>query len=102
MERTAFHSPPSKPETRQDHLAQPERGTEAREEAHGHDAEEVEEEADEHGIGKPQIKQRVAQNANSERAHDHVGSEPLKPGGVRFHSNNKHCDEGYTMLPILK
>ena len=77
---TELHRPPAKPEARQHHLAQTERGTKAGEEADGHDAEEVEEQADEDTIDKAHVEERVAKSANGEGTDDHVGRQPLMGG----------------------
>lgn len=74
---TEFHRPPSKPESREHHLAQPKGWTKTREEAHGHNTEEVEKETDQNGINEAQTECRLPKNANGEGADNHVCGQPL-------------------------
>lgn len=76
-ELTELDRPPSKPETREHHLAQTEGGTEAGEKTHGHDSKQVEEETDKDGINEAQVEQGLAEHTNGEGTHDHVCGQPL-------------------------
>lgn len=99
LELTELDGPPSEPETREHHLAQTEGGTEAGEETHGQNSQQVEEEANEDGINEAQVEQGLAEHTNGEGAHDHVCGQPL--GLV----SGKPCGPSrveHTMLPMLK
>lgn len=76
---TDFHGEPSKPETRQNHLAQSEWRSEARKEAHRQDTQQIEEQTHQNGIDKSQIEGRNSQDSNGKGAGDHVRGQPLRP-----------------------
>lgn len=71
-------SPPSEPESREDHLSQTENGTKGREKAYRQYTDNVEEQADEDGICESKIEERLCQNTNGKGRNNHVGREPLK------------------------
>lgn len=69
-------APPAEPEARQGHLAETEGGLKGREEAHGGDAEQIEEHAHQHGVGDTEEEDRLGQQTNDKRRHDHIGRQP--------------------------
>ena len=70
---TELDAPPAKPEAREHHLPQAEAGAKGRKIAHGHDAEQVEEEDDEDGVDEAEIEEGFAEDADGEGGDDHVG-----------------------------
>lgn len=77
---TELHGPPPKPESGQNHLAQTECRSEAREEADGQNTEEVEEQAHQDRIHETQVEQRLAKYSNGKGTDDHVCRQPLGSG----------------------
>lgn len=63
----------AKEEAGQHHLAQPEARAEGREEAHGHDAEQVDKDDGQGRIDEAEVEDGLSQGADGEAGDDHVG-----------------------------
>lgn len=77
LELTKFRPPPAKPESREHHLSQAKQRTKAREEAHSHDPQKIEEDIHEDGVHKAQSIEGLSKDPNRKRTNHHIGREPL-------------------------
>lgn len=74
---TQLNTPPSKPESGQDHLAQSKGGAKDGEEADGEHSDKIEKDDDQGRINEPHAEQRLSQDPNGERGDHHICSQPL-------------------------
>ncbi len=67
----------SEPETGEDHLAKSKHGSEGGEEAHGQDAEDVDEDNGQRRVDESQFENGNGQSSDGEGGDNHVGGQPL-------------------------
>jgi hypothetical protein len=68
---------PSEPVSAEHHLSQPKSRSESGEVAHRNDADKIEEQADEAGVGETEEEEPLREESNSERRNYHIGRQPL-------------------------